>query len=57
MQNIVLINKSIIVWSTKILLPFLNSSDNLLHEALGLITFQNGVDNFEKIDKNCSISV
>ena len=51
MQNTVLINNSRTTWPTKILMPFLSSSDNWLHDAC--IIFQKSVDNFEIEHKTC----
>ena len=52
MQNTVLIDKSKTVWHTKILMPFLNFSDNFHQD----ITFLKSFGNFEIANKTCSIS-
>ena len=49
----VLINNSRSAWPTKIAMPFLSFSDNLLQDAY--IIFQNNVDNFETAHKTCQI--
>ena len=49
MQYIVLINNSRITWPTKILLTFLNFSDNLLLDAY--IIFSKNVDYVEIVHK------
>ena len=50
-QTIVFINNSRTAWPTKILMPILSFSDNLLQNAD--IIFRNSVNNFEKENKTC----
>ena len=49
MQNSVLISDPRTAWPTKIIMPFLNFSDNLLQDAYNI--FEKSVDNFETAHK------
>ena len=51
-QNIVLINNSLTIWPTLILMLFLSSLDNFLSDAY-IIFIQNGNDHFQIEHKTC----